>query len=194
MSRFTVKEAFDRIELCYERMQMVDSTSGRKYNYEEILIVMKECPAMADYWRLREASRYVDRIVKVKNYREPKSCSDTLASWVGESFDKRDFEACAYVVWLEDYAMIKVGKTKNLNTRISQLKGDYGKVKLLHTFGFSNEEDAYIMEVVLHKYYKKYYKECAFIPQDRFLGADLNSTDIKILESAAEKIRLEKWF
>lgn len=194
MSRFTVKEAFDRIELCYERMQMVDSTSGRRYNYEEILIVMKECPAMADYWRIREANRYVDKIVKIKNYREPQSAGDYLMDWLGESFDKRDFEACAYVAWLEDYAMIKVGKTKNLNTRMSQLKGDYGKVKLLHTFGFNNEEDAYIMEVVLHKYYKKYYKECAFIPQDRFLGADLNSTDIKILESAAEKIRLEKWF
>lgn len=194
MSKYTLKGAYERIELCYERMQSVTSTSGRKYNYEEILVVIEDCPAVKDYWRLREANRYVDRIVKVKNYREPKSAGDYLMDWLGESFDKREFEACAYIMYLEDHAMIKVGKTIDLKGRTYDLSRKYGSVRVLHTFGFNNEEDAYLMEVLLHKYYKKYYKNCAFCPQDRFSGASLNDTDIQILESAAEKIRLEKWF
>lgn len=194
MSRYTVKEAYDRIEVCYERMQMVESTSGRRYNYEEILMVIKDCPAMTDYWRLRDASRYVDRVVKVKNYKAPSKTVDCLRDWLGESFDSRDCEACAYILYLADEDMIKVGKTVNLKKRVYDLKREYGTVQILHTFGFSNEEDAYLMEVLLHKYYKKYYKECVFCPQDRFMGADLNQTDVKILEKAAEDIRTKKWF
>ena len=118
-----------------------------------------------------------------------------MASWGGYSgFDIREYEACAYVMYLEDHNMIKVGKTVNLKNRVSDLSKQYGSVRVLHTFGFSNEEDAFIMEVLLHKYYKKYYKECMFCPQDRFIGADLNSTDIQILEKAAEEIRIKKWF
>ena len=191
---FTVEAAFNRIEVCYERMQEVTSTSGRRYNYEEIIFVMNNCPAMKDYWRIREANKYTERVVKIKNYKEPTKTMDKFRSWLGESFDFREYEACAYILFLEDENMIKVGKTVDLKRRVRQLTDQYGNIEVLHTFGFNNEEDAYLMEVILHKYYKKYYKDCEFCPQDRFKGAGLNNTDIQILESAAEKIRIEKWF
>lgn len=191
---YTVKEAYDRIELCYERMERVESTNGRKYNYKQILEVMEKCPAMNDYWRIRDVNKYVERIVKIKNYKEPKATQEKLLEMCGESFDKRSGEAHAYVLWLEDCGMIKVGKTNNLKNRLRDLSKQYGMVKVLHVFDFSNEEDAYLMEVVLHKYYKKYYSDSVFIPQDRFLGADFNSTDRQLLEESAEKIRLMKWF
>jgi hypothetical protein len=194
MEMITIKEAYDRIEVYYERMFRVSSTSGRKYNYDAILEVMEACPAVKDYWTTREAFNYVDKIRKIKNYKEPRGVLAQLLEWSGQPFDNREYEACAYIVWLEDCNTLKVGKTNNMNTRLTGLRSSYGSIKLLHTFGFDNEEDAYLMEVVLHKYYKKYYKECAFVPQDRFVGADFNSTDLQILENAAEKIRMTKWF
>ena len=97
-------------------------------------------------------------------------------------------------MFLEDLNMIKVGKTKDLKKRKYNLEKQYGSIKVLHTFGFCSDEKAFDMEIRLHEYYKKFYKNCEFVKQDRFKDATLTEKDILILEKVAEEIRLKRWF
>lgn len=87
----------------------------------------------------------------------------------------------------------KVGMTSHLTQRMNQLKKKYGTPRILALYNFDNVEDAYIMEVLLHKYFKQK-NIVEFIPQDRFLGRVFFQTDLPILESVAEELRGKKWF
>lgn len=48
-----VYEAIREIDELYNRMRFCDSTSGRKYNGEKILAVMRSCPEVKQYWKYR---------------------------------------------------------------------------------------------------------------------------------------------
>lgn len=203
-----LKFAYNRIKECKNRMESVSTTSGRKYNYEQILIVMDSCPQVKDYWRVEPNARfYFDRVVQVKEFNEaqkvitkPFESTMPMAEIIAPEVDildlltNFDYNPCAYIMYLEDLNMIKVGKSKEVNTRLGRLGSKYGKIQLLKVFPFDNEEDAYLMEVILHKYYKEKYPNSIFIPQDRFEGAGFTTEDLETLEKAAEKIRHEIWF
>jgi excinuclease UvrABC nuclease subunit len=100
----------------------------------------------------------------------------------------------AYIIFLKEHDMIKVGKAKNFYARVNQLRNQYGEILPIHLFTFDNEEDAYMMEIVLHKYYKEKYPNSQFIPQDRFAKAGCSLADIEILSQAARKIKQTNWF
>jgi hypothetical protein len=59
-----VYEAIREIDELYNRMRFCDSTSGRKYNGEKILAVMRSCPEVHQYWKYRpEYLCWTDRFV-----------------------------------------------------------------------------------------------------------------------------------
>ena len=101
---------------------------------------------------------------------------------------------CAYVIILPD-GMLKVGKANNFSNRVNTISSMYSLkgITVLHTFTFDNQEDAYIMEVVLHKYYKGKEK-VIFHPQDRFENATFTEEDAKNLAFAESAIKRIKWF
>lgn len=101
---------------------------------------------------------------------------------------------CAYIVELEDKNQIKVGKAKNFDRRKRELENQYGTVNTIHLFKFDDEEDAYMMEVLLHRFFKQYYPNSRFIPQDRFENADYTLTELEMLDRVAEELRNKKWF
>ena len=203
-----LKMAFERIEECKSRMRIVSTTSGRKYNYEQILIVMQNCPEVKEYWEIHDnAPRYYDRVVQIKALYEiekppvkkyvssmPVAEIDYSEIDVLDLMTDFNYKPCAYIVFLKDKNMIKVGKANRVSSRLNALSSRYGTVELVHAFPFENEEDAYIMEVILHKYYKENYPNSIFIPQDRFEGAGFTKHDLALLEKAAEKIRHEIWY
>lgn len=185
-----LKEAYYRIEECYNRMRSVGTTSGRKYNYNIICDVMDSCPEVCNYWELRNARFYDDRVIKIRTYVEPKKPRNNAK----EIKIITSAEACAYIISLEDCGQLKVGKTKNYDERMYRLEKQYGEITPMITFDFDNEEDAYLMEVILHKFFKERYPESTFVPQDRFDYIPISSRDVDILEKVAEKIRKEIWF
>lgn len=81
------------------------------------------------------------------------------------STQRRD--SICYLILLPN-EVLKVGKTVNFEQRMNRLSSDYGKITPLLQAKFDNEEDAYLMEVILHKYFKEKYNDCEFFPQDRF--------------------------
>ena len=81
------------------------------------------------------------------------------------STQRRD--SICYLILLPN-EVLKVGKTVNFEQRMNRLSSDYGKITPLLQAEFDNEEDAYLMEVILHKYFKEKYNDCEFFPQDRF--------------------------
>lgn len=189
----TLKQAYDDIQTYYNRMQIAGTTNGRKSNYERICGVINECPQITQYWEIKEEKRfYKDKVVKIQ---ELIITSITIENKVySTEILSKSNACCAYILLLEHYDLIKVGKAKNFKKRLVSLRKQYGKITPLHLFEFDNEEDAYIMEIVLHKYYKKMYPNNNFIPQDRFGFVGLTVTDLEILTKVAEKIRKEKWF
>lgn len=189
----TLKQAYDDIQTYYNRMQIVGTTSDRKSNYERICGVVDECPQIAQYWEIREEKRfYKDKVVKIQ---ELVITTITIEDEVYPTETLGNSDACcAYILLLEQCDLIKVGKAKNFKKRLASLRSQYGKITPLHLFEFDNEEDAYIMEVLLHKYYKEKYPNSNFIPQDRFGFAGLTVADLESLTKVAEKIRKEIWF
>lgn len=184
-----LKEAYNKIEEYYSRMCSVGTTSGRKYNYREIEYIMYLCPEVTDYWMLVDAHFYTDRVVKIRplikltplNYRENEPPIDSESAF-------------AYIIKLEECNQLKVGKTKDLSRRMDDLRRRYGKISTLQLYSFDTEEEAYIMEVVLHQYYKMFYPECDFIPQDRFMFKPLTKEDIQFFDIAAENVKKINWF
>ena len=185
-----LKEAYNKIEEYYSRMCSVGTTSGRKYNYREIEYIMHLCPEVTNYWMLVDAHFYTDRVVKIKPLVKltPLNYRDTYEIPIDSE------PACAYILKLEEYNQLKVGKTKDWSRRMYRLGKDYGKITPLIYFDFDTEEEAYLMEVVLHQYYKMFYPECDFYPQDRFGYTPLTETDIEYLKIAAENIKKINWF
>jgi hypothetical protein len=186
-SQLSIGIAYSLIEDYYERLKRNSSTSGRKYNYNKIKDVMERCPEICRYWDTDDnANFYVDRVIHLRYWIEPKR--------VQHPIDYISCPACAYIVELEDYCLIKVGKAKNFNSRVSQLSRQYGKINPITNYYFDNEEDAYMMEVLLHKYFKEKYPNSSFIPQDRFEYIEITEEDQDNLTKIAQKIRNEIWF
>jgi hypothetical protein len=184
-----LKLALEIIEELDRRMRNCSSTSGRKNNYEAILNIMRECPETEKYWQhYPQAYRMVDRIEKINLNSLPRASRKTITV---SSIYAQEF---AYVVSIPKEKMIKVGKTCNLNRRMRELEREYEtEIDLLQIFEFENAEDAYLMEVLLHKYFKKKYPK-SFVPQDRFADAIFDDKDAKILLATAEKIKEIIWF
>ena len=86
----------------------------------------------------------------------------------------------AYVMRI-DKNMIKVGKTNNINQRLCQLRQKYPDIYLLKSYEFKNEEDAYMFEIILHRYFKMSTAN-SFIPQDRFLCKQLFEEEWETLD------------
>lgn len=106
------------------------------------------------------------------------------------------YVACAYIVRFNSSQGIitKVGYTTNFKQRKYQLERKYGIIEPLDFYCFDNEEDGYMMEILLHKYFKE--KEMKnFIPQDRFIGDVYDRKEDKpILSKVAEELKNKKWF
>lgn len=187
MNFATNQEVYLEIEKYYKRMCNCSSTAGRKNNYEQIRLIISKYPDMKKYWEIRNAVYYVDRVyckcplefLTLKKYKSPK--------------DEILVKEYAYIALL-DKDTIKVGKTNNLNRRMYQLNNDYASVQLLASFEFNNTEDAFLMEVLLHKYYKAKYPKAEFLPQDRFKGAGLNEKDLENMSQMVNKIKNMEWF
>ena len=170
-----------KVARLYEKLQSsIISTNDRKKIYHQILHLLILNEKLESFWLHQpNAYRYVDKIVKIKDF-------DLIAK-------QKDAEAYAYIALLVDQNLVKVGKTKRLIARQNELIDKYGTTCFLETFAFSNEEDAYIMEVLLHKYFKKQ-PQSIFIPQDRFDRITCSDEDLDILRKAAQKIRTIDWF
>ena len=185
--------AYDRVLNYYNRMLNVSTTTGRKNNFERICIEIQKYPALEEYWKIfHEGYRYAEKVRCLKQW-ETSPFKTTFENQVAELPHSTTEACCSYIVVLEKEKCIKVGKTNNFNSRMKSLANQYGTVRPLHVFDFDNEEDAYIMEVVLHKYFKERYPD-SFIPQDRFKDADFTLADLIALEKSAQKIREIKWF
>lgn len=183
-----LQHTYETIENIYNRMLNCSSTSGRNNNYETILWLLRHNPEMNEYWEHRPNEfKIVNRIRHIKKFSVKKYSISIVQP------KKQEKEEYAYIVLLNK-DIIKVGKTNNLNRRMSELRSQYDRVILLKDFKFNDTEDAFIMEVLLHKYYKAKYPEAEFLPQDRFKGAGLDNDDLEIMEQMAEKVRTEKWF
>lgn len=185
-----LKQALELIDKYYERMERCSSTSGRRNNYEAILEIFRECPKVEKYWQHNLSKhKMVDRIVRIASYEEISKVKTKRQ--ITYTSHEQEF---AYIAFLPEEQIIKVGKTCKIDRRISELKRQYQKEVLLqHVFAFDNAEDAYLMEILLHKYFKEKYPD-SFIPQDRFSNARYEIEDIEILNAAAEKIKEIIWF
>lgn len=110
--------------------------------------------------------------------------------------DNSNYTSCAYIVRFDTLQGIitKVGYTTNFKRRSYELQRKYGFIDPLAFFCFDNEEDGYMMEILLHKYYKEK-GTGKFIPQDRFIGDIYDiEEDLPILLEVAEELRNKKWF
>lgn len=107
----------------------------------------------------------------------------------------RDYPGmCAYIVELKDKKMFKVGMSCYFNRRKRELEKQYGTVNTIHLFKFDNIENAYLMEVLLHKYFKEKYPKATFIPNDRFKGIKCTEKDLKTLDTIAKELENKIWF
>lgn len=185
-----LKEALDLIDKYYERMKGCTSTAGRRNNYEAILEIFRKCPKVEKYWRHDSTQhKMVNRVVRIASYKEIFEVK--AKRQITYTSHEKEF---AYIAFLPEEQIIKVGKTCKIDRRINELKRQYQEeVILQHAFAFDNAEDAYLMEILLHKYFKTKYPD-SFIPQDRFSDACCEMKDIEILIAAAEKIKEIIWF
>lgn len=186
----TVEHAYYFIDDYYNRiLNPLSSTGSRRYSYSRIVEKYYDCPQMQEYWEINSSATYYEnRVKKLKDFPTRKNVEEMdWFDWYPEN------NPCAYIVYLPDCEMLKVGKAKVFHKRITSLKQSYGTVIPLHLFTFEDEEDAYQMEILLHKYFKKMYPY-SFVPQDRFECAVCTKEDIEILDKAADKLRKINWF
>lgn len=185
--------AYERVAVYYRRMLLVTTSQSRRNNYERICAEIANCPELKQYWRIYDSAyKYSDKVHHLKELEEY-FYQTTFENQVKELPHPTTDACCSYIVALEKVNCLKVGKTNSFNARMKALDKQYGKVRPLHTFDFDNDEDAFIMEIVLHKYFKEKYPY-NFIPQDRFQDADFTLEDLIALEKSAQKIREMKWF
>ena len=192
-----IRDAYERVDKLYRTLNDMSSNSTLQTKcYKEICSEILNFPDLLCFWDLRVATHPRQRVVKFKNIplqfsstenKEDDFFATPCAVEIEEGYSN------AYIVELKDQNMIKVGKTNKITQRLNQLKRQYGTVKLIHNFNFNNEEDAYLMEVVLHKYFKEKYPD-SFVPQDRFERAKVTKADLETLEISATKIRKMLWF
>lgn len=177
-------EIFIRFESYVDRMKTYTSTSGRNQHGKMMIEFLDNHKELREYWEYDESKfLWIDRFIKIKDPYDPNSYLR----------NNKEFRHHSYIVWLVKSNLIKVGKSSRLDARISELREQYGQTMLIKTFPFKSEEDAYLMEVLLHRYFKEM-KDTTFFPQDRFGGVDFNKIDIKQLEMVADKVRTMHWF
>lgn len=90
--------------------------------------------------------------------------------------------------------ILKVGKANSPNQRLTQLKKEYNRQYfLVKTWTFRTIEDAYEMEIWLHRFYKA--KHYELVGQDHFLNCIPYQEEMKILNEKAEEIKInsQKW-
>ena len=110
--------------------------------------------------------------------------------------NKKYQEHCHYAYLMKnENGFYKVGKSKNPITRKAQLNNhsNFGSFyDILHTWEFFNAEDAYEMEIWLHRYFRKIGGE--LFGQDHFLKV-YKKIDIDLLDEKAEEIKKnsKKW-
>ena len=182
-------EAYFSIDKYYDRIKKTYSTSSRRYSYERIKSIMSLCPEVCEYWILVDATYYCDRVKQIKVYHPPivKNPTPTAKQNAVEGY-------CAYIVYLTESKIIKVGQTNNFNRRRWEIMADYGNLIPLHFFKFDTRSNAERMETILKDYFEATYPNCIHILNDRFEYADYTPEDEAILERAAEKLRKINWF
>lgn len=115
-------------------------------------------------------------------------CQETLRKDVYQAIieivlEQQHSKACSYAYVMRiDENTIKVGKTNNIDKRMYQLKNQYPNIHLLKKYDFTNEEDAYMFEIILHRYFKMATVD-SFIPQDRFLKKKIYEEEWKTLDA-----------
>lgn len=165
----------------YDSLQSATNTQQRYEYYYMILSLLSKYPKLKEFWAHHPKSfYYVNKITKIKDF-------DLKVE------KQNDATAYAYIALLVKQKMIKVGKTERLEARLNELNTKYGATTYLEVFSFSNVEDAYIMEVILHKYFKEQ-PQSIFIPQDRFDRIICSDKDLAKLRKAAQKIPAIDWF
>lgn len=193
----------------YSKMIEVKTSASKKKYYQEIIKLADKTPEIEHYYfidRQRHCNRpYNDSIIIIKDYLtgEEKISLKELnhirqnhtPCFLTESYLSRCKESiCAYIVYLEDCDLIKVGMSNNFPRRKKELIAKYGELDVIEIFPFNNVEDAYLMEVILHKFFKEKYPNGTYIPQDRFQNVDLTQIEIYKLREIAEELRNKKWF
>jgi predicted GIY-YIG superfamily endonuclease len=192
-----LKEAYEKVEGLYYKL--IDEKSNfiiQKECYIGITREILQYPDLLSFWDLKDAVDPKKRIVLVRTLPKDMLIAESQSDVELYSLFYQPAEtplSNAYIVYLKDKKMLKVGKTNNIKQRMTALKKQYGEIQMVHTFGFNNEEDAYLMEIILHKYFKQKYPN-NFIPQDRFADAEVTQEDIEILEKSAQKIQKTLWF
>ena len=191
-----LKDAYERVEELYNTLQTIKTCYIQEDCYKKIAFEILQCPDLLNFWDLKNSPYFEKRVVLVRTLEKniPIAENENDVEWLsifGENIATPT--SYGYIIKLNDLGMIKVGKTNNLKTRMKQLSKQYGSISIVHTFGFNNEEDAYIMEIILHKYFKEKYPN-NFIPQDRFANATVTTEDIQTLENSAKKIKETNWF
>lgn len=176
--------AMQNINNCYDRLRWGNhcSATNRKL-FEEIQEITNNFPVL-------------NAFVKFEMYhRAYRDCVVVDTTWFIKWEPKKEYRGrCAYIVELEDKNQIKVGKTDNFAQRKKDLEKQYGTVNTIHLFKFEDTEDAYMMEVLLHRFFKQYYPNSRFIPQDRFENADYTLAELEMLDKVAEELKNKKWF
>lgn len=62
----TLTQAYNRVIICIERMNKVTSTSGRKYNWDEIKRYIKMYPELEKFFCIDWTGKYCDSIKQIK--------------------------------------------------------------------------------------------------------------------------------
>ncbi len=188
-----LKNMDNQIQVYYDRLCLCSSTSGRRSNGMKIIAILETCPELKIYWKVDDSKAHWKRkITRMRPFDE--IAVEPLEEQKHNNKNLKKSSSYAYIIQLIDTNQIKVGKTDNLNRRTRDLEKQYGDLKILKLFDFDNVEDAFLMEVLLHKYYKEKYPNSTFVPQDRFTNAKYNVQDENILSQLAKEITNKKWF
>ena len=131
-----------------------------------------------------------------KAKREIENFVEKVKALYNKYINKTEQKYYAYVMDTSDF-YLKVGYSKCPERRVKELTtnskiGD--KYELLNTWEFDNPEDAYEMEIWLHRYYK--IKGGQLVGNDHFLNVEYDfDKDEEILNKKAEEIRTNsaKW-
>lgn len=183
----TLKSIYEEIERRHDRMHQVTTTSGRWYHLNIIIDLINNNPSIQEFYCIVEAHFLVDRVQKIKDF----CISSSVKMNKPLPTENKEY---AYIIELPEQEMIKVGKTNCPTRRFYDLSKKYGLVEPIEIFEFDNTEDAFLMEVILHKYFKEIYPDSEFVPQDRFSEIGVCQKDIDILREIAIKISQMKWF
>ena len=137
----------------------------------------------------KEISKYVDLALStIRNYvRKFIDLLDKAKQWFANSYKyigEIKNAPCAYILEFfnvnNEKMFLKVGKTKHIETRISQLLKEYNakRVEIKQIFYTKTENFAEMVESMLREHYQNV-KNCGFVKMDRFTKAIYNFEELK---------------